>query len=413
MFLTGDRANMSLSAAKVASAGFAIMAVALPTIALFNNRAIVPLCALLALIVAWAWQPKSIWAHTRSISPVTSSLIAGLFIWMAVSIAWSPDPGRSLMTFGKLTATAVLALVLIGSASSVFDRFARQILWTAFGATTALSLLLIVDVYSGGVFSLNILGKGIHAPYGAFWFKPVASALAISVWPISIFLWRLRHFALAIFSILLSMVMMHAIGVHTGMVALVAGLIAGIAFFQLQAWRAWVAIGLLSVTFLATPVILGPSIQPEKITSELSLSSPAQNSVAYRLHIWHFAANTFFEKPIHGWGLGASRHLGNDETVSDSVRGEIGEAIPLHPHNSVLQLFLELGAIGAVLALALICRVIWALGVNGWSPSDRVFSFGMFVAVLLFYSVSFSAWSSWWNAYICYVVALFAIARRA
>lgn len=411
--MTNDRGLMSLFAPKIASVGFAIMAVVLPTIALFNNRAIVPFCAVLALIVAWAWQPGNIWAHIRSISLVTRYSLAGLVVWMATSIAWAPDPGRSLVTLGKLTATAVLALALIGPASRLFDRFARQILWTAFGATTALSLLLIGDVYSEGVFSLNVLGKGIHAPYGAFWFKPAATALAISAWPVSMFLWRQGHIALSVFSILLSLVMMQAIGVNTGMIATIVGLVSAIVFYQLRAWRTWVAIGLLSAAFLASPVILGPLLQPEKVTSELSLLSPAQNSIAYRLHIWHFTANTFLEKPLGGWGLGASRHLGDGQNVYDSVRGEIGEAIPLHPHNSVLQIFLELGVIGALLVLALIGRIILRLGRADWSPPDRVFAFGMFVTILLFYAVSFSAWSSWWNAFVCYAVALFCIARRS
>lgn len=412
MSLNGDNSPVSLTATKIASIGFAAMAVALPTIALFNNRAIVPLCALLAVMVAWAWRPQNIYTYVRGISPLTRYLLAGLFLWMAVSILWSMNPARSLVTLGKLSATVLLALTLIGPAWFLFDKFARQILWTAFGATTILSLLLVGDVYSGGIFSLNVLGKGIHAPYGAFWFKPAATALVISVWPISLFLWKRGRFALTVFSIILSLVMVQAIGVNTGIIATVAGLVAGIVFCQLRAWRTWAAIGLLSVTFVSAPIIMGPVLEPENITPELS-RSPAQHSIAYRLHIWHFAANTFLEKPLGGWGLGASRYVGDGQNVYDSVRGEIGEAIPLHPHNSVLQIFLELGVIGALLVLALIGRIIFRLGRADWSPPDRVFAFGMFVTILLIYAVSFSAWSSWWNAFVCYAVALFSIARRS
>lgn len=398
---------------KLAGMLFIFVAGVLPVLSLFNNRAIVPVCIVLAIFVIIAWGPVQFWLHLRSLSLWTKTLGVGFFLWAGASVFWAPDFLQSLTTFGKLIGTVIIGFALIGSASFLFDNVARRALWAAFFSTIIVSLLLLGDIYSGGLFSMNVLGKGIHAPYGAFWFKPAATILAIAMWPITLFLWRDQQRLLSILAFGLSIAVMNAISVNTGLIATIMGMVVAVCFLAMGSLRAWIAIGLLSTAFMATPVIVGAVLEPEEITSELSLVSPAQNSIAYRLHIWHFAANAFFEKPITGWGLNASRHLGSDVVVSDSVRGEIGEAIPLHPHNAVLQLFLELGIVGAVLALGLICRILLRLGHSDWPPADRIFAVGMFTAIVLFYAVSFSAWSSWWNTYLCYAVALFVVARRS
>lgn len=398
---------------KIAGMSFVIVTGMLPVLALFNNRAIVPICAVLAAIVFFAWGPSKAWVFLRTLSIWTKVFIGGFFVWAALSVFWAPDMTQSARTLAKLMGTAFIGLALIGSAAALFDAYARRILWFAFITFISVSCLLLVDIYSGGIFSKNVLGKGIYAPYGAFWLKPAASLLAIAMWPIAAFLWRDQRRFLAGFVIVLSIAVLHAIGVNTGLIATVLGMVIAVCFLAMGSRRSWIAIGVLSLVYMATPVIVGSVLQPKEITSELSLVSPAQNSIAYRLHIWHFAANAFFDKPFTGWGLNSSRFIGSDEVVSDAVRGEIGEAIPLHPHNAILQIFLELGIVGAVLILTLLGRVLLRMGADGWPPSDRVFAIGMFAAILLFYSASFSAWSSWWNAYLCYAVALFHVARRS
>ncbi len=398
---------------KLAGMSFVVVTGTLPVLALFNNRAIVPVCAVLAAIVFFAWGPSKVWDFLKALSTWTKILVGGFFVWAALSIFWAPDMSQSARTLVKITGTGFLALALIGPAAFLFNGYARKILWVAFISLVSVSCLLLVDIYTGGIFSKNVLGKGIYAPYGAFWLKPAASLLAITIWPIAAFLWRDQRRYLAGFVIILSIAVLHAISVNTGLIATILGMAIAICFLAMGSRRSWIAIAVLSMVYLATPIIAGSVLQPKEITSELSLVSPAQNSIAYRLHIWHFAANAIFDKPATGWGLNSSRFIGSDEVVSDAVRGEIGEAIPLHPHNAVLQIFLELGIVGAVLVLALLGRVLLRLGADGWPPSDRVFAIGMFAAILLFYSASFSAWSSWWNAYLCYAVALFNVARQS
>ena len=61
-------------------------------------------------------------------------------------------------------------------------------------------------------------------------------------------------------------------------------------------------------------------------------------SSRHRVEIWNAVADLIVQKPLLGWGFDASR--------------AIGVGVPLHPHNASLQVLLELGAVGGVIAVA-------------------------------------------------------------
>ena len=60
----------------------------------------------------------------------------------------------------------------------------------------------------------------------------------------------------------------------------------------------------------------------------------------HRLIIWSFAKEKILNKPV--FGNGWSKHLGEQTSVID-INNQILPAIPLHPHNGVMQIWLELG----------------------------------------------------------------------
>jgi O-antigen ligase len=102
-----------------------------------------------------------------------------------------------------------------------------------------------------------------------------------------------------------------------------------------------------------------------------------------RLDMWAFAAAKIVEKPWTGWGLDASRTFGS--------------AISLHTHDAAIQIWLELGAVGAVLAAAFWIGV-WTL-IEGLARRDRTAAAaaaGTAVAYLTIGGLSFGVWQEWW-----------------
>jgi O-antigen ligase len=99
-----------------------------------------------------------------------------------------------------------------------------------------------------------------------------------------------------------------------------------------------------------------------------------------RMGYWSHAIDWIAERPLRGWGLDASR--------------EFGPGIVLHPHNNPLQIWLELGAIGAVAAAA-----FWGVALSRLSRPDRDLGAAATAAcatAYLLFGVNFGVWQDWW-----------------
>jgi len=138
-----------------------------------------------------------------------------------------------------------------------------------------------------------------------------------------------------------------------------------------------------------------PSVKPE------AADKPLPGSIAHRYRIWRFAADRAAERPFFGWGFDTSRALpGGHQLMRDGA-----ELLPLHPHNAVLQVWLELGVPG----LLLLCIVLWRTYMPpGWHDFKRrelLIRTQTVTVIFIAASVTFGIWQSWWLATIALVMA--------
>ena len=113
-----------------------------------------------------------------------------------------------------------------------------------------------------------------------------------------------------------------------------------------------------------------------------------------RMGYWTYATARIAEHPLRGWGLDASRTFGPN--------------IGLHPHNGAIQVWLELGVLGAgLVALA------WAVGLRRLARDSRdlvtAATAGSAAVYLFFGAVSFGIWQEWWlavGALVCIIATL-------
>ncbi len=136
--------------------------------------------------------------------------------------------------------------------------------------------------------------------------------------------------------------------------------------------------GLSAGGFLLAPVLAKGAFAlglDERIAPLLS------ESWLQRLGYWGKAVDWIWARPLPGWGLDASRAF--------------GPGIQLHPHNAPLQIWMELGLIGAVAA-----AIVWASIFSGLSRPVRTpaaaAATATAVAYLVFGAVSFGVWQEWW-----------------
>jgi len=86
--------------------------------------------------------------------------------------------------------------------------------------------------------------------------------------------------------------------------------------------------------------------------------------------------------------------------------GPLGEPVPLHPHNGVLEIWLELGAFGALAILLLLLRGAKILDARCQNATTRIFTFSILTLLTCFFSFSYSAFSSAWLANIIFVISI-------
>lgn len=390
------------------SHALALAALTGPVVALYTALGMAPLFVTVGIAALALGRHRQPWRHVWKPGAVA---LAGIMAWMAVSMAWTIELPQSLITLPRLIAMTAGGLVLTALASRLeAEGRARVRLALATGLTLALGLAAI-EIY-------------LHGPGGMMfhrhhpWFDNYIPRLdrgltvfSLLVVPAMVAAWR-RGFRLWSGIILVLAVMVFA-GGQTLSAKLALALMPAVFLVALRWPRATGAgmSGVMAVTILAFPLLaLAPAPQA---TSDALPFLP--NSAHHRLTIWIFAAGKVLEHPVRGWGLEASRSIpgGEDEVVvtrpstarSSGWEPVTEQFLPLHPHNSPGQVWLELGGIGAILA----CGLMVVLGrVIAAAPNrvDAAMIAASASAAFIVACISYGVWQSWWIGSLWLTAAL-------
>lgn len=369
----------------------AIALLAAPFVAVLQSKAMAPLALIpMAITLGLGWRAG--WRPSLPRSPV---LLLGLLLvgWGAITALWAPEPGRAALLALTLAAMMLLAHGAAGAAQGV-----RLLPWIGFGLVLGLAAAF-ADWQSGNALRAAVRGLKEVPTTLMFGLKPAASLMALLLpmgfalpWP-----W----FARAALLVLGAGVLISLPG-ETARLATIAGL--GAAVLSLAAPRLvpkLVGAG-VGLVILLMPFLVG--LVPQIPSANLPPSA------VHRLVIWDFAAHRIAEKPLTGWGLEASRAMPGGRAQPDAAtldRLNITtpaqreflvlphvEVMPLHPHNGALQLWLELGGIGALIGAALML----ALGFAASRSAAPAVGAGMLASAAVTGMLSFGLWQAWWFA---------------
>jgi exopolysaccharide production protein ExoQ len=382
-------------------------------LAVLAPKALAPL----ALIAALAALP-GFTAGDRRLSPALRRAVlamAAMLAWAALASVWAEFPDQALARLAKLAViTAVGTLLVTGMLAMESRQRDRIGAALCFGIALALAVMAI-DAYGNGALRKAI--RDDPAYYGMAALNRGATVIALVIWPAVAWLWQrardsdtgsLRGAAALLLVGLIGILLM--LESNSAGVAFAVG--AGV-FVAVAAARGLVTRGLAVVVALGTmaapllPVtVLSPNIAYE-------WASQVSSTAVHRIYIWRFVSDRILERRFTGWGLDASRSIpGGDTYITQfdlslpfQTYGRM-QALPLHPHNAPLQIWLELGLPGAAL-FALLCGGLLlgvARGVGGRLPAAAA-SAGILVAFALS-SFSYGIWQTWWLAALWLTAAM-------
>uniref|UniRef100_UPI002FDB5A4C O-antigen ligase family protein n=1 Tax=Elioraea tepidiphila TaxID=457934 RepID=UPI002FDB5A4C len=330
----------------------------LPTAVTMQSRAATPILVAAALALLWAERARLGELARAAVVLWPLGLLAG---WGIASAAWSVAPEVSLdgaLRFALLIGLGALVVGGVGLLDPAARRQAGRglILGVALGAA-----VLLFEVLTGGWLTnaVRLFPEPARSVDGI---KPGASVLAVLLAPAVVLCWREggRGAALALAGLGAAAVL--AAPSEAARLALAAGAVG--ALLTLAPLRAVCRLGPL---MLALAVLAGPSVL--QATGEAAARAGVlPPSGLHRVAIWDFAAARAAERPVLGWGFEASRVMPGGEVripaeafdrlappgparaALDAMPDHAVQSLPLHPHNGGLQVRLELGIVGLLLA---------------------------------------------------------------
>lgn len=325
-------------------------------------------------------------------------VLLGLLVWVAASTSWSPYHPKSAgqNTALKLAIALPLCWAAVCGARRASPGLRALALRVLAWGLALFGLVLLAEAATGAVI-YRTLHQQFYQPIriDLAWKNVAQSSFVLALlWPVVTLGGGLRRWErwLAVPMVLGAGVSAKVFAADAPVLSLPLVAVVALAVRRWPRVAPRVMAALTAVLFLVMPL----AVWAIRASGDYGLiQHDIPESWSLRMGYWSHAIDWIRLRPLQGWGLDASRMF--------------GPGIVLHPHNDELQVWLELGAVGAVAAAA-----FWWLSLSRLSrpAGDRSMMgvAGSCVVYLLFASLNFGAWQEWWVALGAFIPVLAALA---
>lgn len=388
---------MKLNAAAALFPVYAIAFWALPVVAVYaaNMYGVFPLILGTAALGLTAATLKK---DTLKIFDRQAALwLAGILLLGLCSLLWAIEPGRGAEKLVKAVFIYLSGFALYSCATQVPEE-KRD----ALGKGAAIAFAFATFVCAAELFLKYPLYRIIkHKPPDMLLpksiFNQTTVVLALMIWGLVPWLWRngLKYAFPAAWAFLLWLIVFHGES-QTASAALFIG--GGVFFIAHFAPRSCFY---LLAFLVPAGIMLSPWLTQIVFDAfNAAESDKAWNVLGKRLDIWDAVARRALESPFYGHGIEAAKHI----TDFDFSGRHYDKHEILHPHNNVLQFWLEFGVIGAMALSAFLVFVLQRL--RRLQGIGYASSMGLFAACLTVSAVGHGFWQTWWPGLLFVMAAM-------
>ena len=177
------------------------------------------------------------------------------------------------------------------------------------------------------------------------------------------------------------------------------GLIAGAAAYLVARLSRRLALALASVGLVAA-VVSAPVMGEitDRMLSPAMHEKLARTHALERIEIWKLFGAVVRQEPLKGLGVGASPRFHETRVAQPMLRDNPNLPAAWHPHNAALQVWVELGAVGAALTIVVVLLLVRRLA--SFSRALLAPSMALLAAITAISLVGHGAWQGWWPAAI-------------
>ena len=397
----------------------------LPIIAIFSHRTFGPALYIAMIICAFlspSWsgyrqyflQPILKGKAFHGYDRLTHSALLLFTLWTMMTLAWTPISGRFALTSG------LFFIALAGG----------TIIWHSVRLPKAIKSQL-ADIYAIAII-IALVVLGFETLTGGFIRAIVpptddslerhkdlialargTTAMMVMIFPAMIITHLrtgLKWPLLVIFVI--AGVSAYGLGVSANLLGLIGGCFAGLIAWRWPSTTIACLFVLLGVCLWIMPLVainLSPEMLAQLSGAEFS-NHKVPTSWLQRLYIWESLGQEIPNAMPLGQGVDYTRWLSRNSGLFE-VPGVSGvlKLVPTHPHNVFLQIWLELGVVGAVIVSTLLYGGgKWVLS-KGFSRPLMTALAGIMAASLVSFLIEASFWQVWRLAAIvfaCFGLAL-------
>lgn len=325
--------------------------------------------------------------------------VLGFLGFAALSITWSVVPGTSLQALAEFGLTLAGAFVLALALPQRMPQ--RRPLLLAFSTALACVLILLqlwTDVAVRRAF-------GLRAEEFIF-NRPSLTVLVLSI-PLAWLLLRsgYRRVGAGALALAAGTVVQSESG------AAVLGLLAAVAVYALARYSGRAAVSVVALC-VAVAILLAPVIgaAAERVLPASVHESLARANTRARVEIWKTFGEAVRQDPVLGKGFGVSPSFAETRAAHE-VRPNDPSALTLwHPHNAALQIWVELGLVGAALGMIVVMLLLKRIA---RLPGEfQAVSLTLVAAIVVVSLVGHGAWQGWWPAAVGAAIVWLRAARE-
>lgn len=348
----------------------------------------------------------TVWLERRRIAPPEKPVLVAFSVLVVLSLLGAWFGGDGLHLAGMLKKLGLLALLLVCVSAAPEIRaglFTRPLVLCLAAGILLGAAIFAVELNFDAPLYRFFSGKGWEIDVAPSRFNRGSTALVLLSWPAAAGLWLAGRRAAALVLVLAGLAVASIGESASATLAAVAGVLV-LPLAVLSGRIASRLVLLLAVPLMiAAPWLLGNLLV--WVPDYVAVFPP---SFADRLEIWHSASSAALEQPLVGLGLGAMRSL----EVPEAVRATYSffKHGTTHPHNTAIQIWLELGLGGILAALLLLWRLIAAS--DPLPRPARAAAISALCCGLVIAAVSYGLWQETWLGIIGLTILAFGVLCR-
>jgi O-antigen ligase len=413
-----DRTRRSGAAPRLVHAAAILTGLGVPLLAFGPGGSGVALALALVIAIAAPGRGSRLVAALRALRSPLGIMVIVAMLLLLPAVVDSLDPMRSLRVWGRMLLLLAGALVLFQTLRAE-PKATGNALKTMVVASIVCGTLLLVGRYGWQPLLMAIRGQGFVPFEWAYLPKGYGSVIACLI-PAVVWAgfrlggpWRWLGLAYLPLGILLII----GLDSSAGLFGLAIGLVIGAIAYALARHGGsgrlrlfLVAVGLLAATALGVVFAHLPQAPPvadlgEPVyTGALEPALPLWVLDGHRQFIWAFALERVGAAPVIGHGIDLSNYLPGANVMLETFKQQ---ALPGHPHDWILELLVDSGALGLLALVAPLLLLVRAQ--TRWAATDPAAACAAIAVFAAFWSTSlltFSIWSTWWQGVFLILTAI-------